>query len=129
MKLIVISIVAWIAGLGSYLAVGWLLWQQRISPGDLRATLFLSLLVVTVSVAAGYAPLLFLLRRYDFFERRGWTFPAVAIALGIVPLYVIGAFAGGRGTLITPESFLFACMFGMFGLVFGAGFYRWYVRP
>ena len=55
MKLIVISIVAWIAGLGSYLAVGWLLWQQRISPGDLRATIFLSLLVVTVSVFLTFA--------------------------------------------------------------------------
>ncbi len=129
MKLTLTAFVAWVAGLAVCLLAGWAMWHQPISPGDLRAVVFGSLLVVSVSVAAGYGPLMFALRKYIFFQRRAWTFPVVGASIAVIPVCLVLALAGGgRGSLLSPEAVLLWVMFVVFGLTLGFGFWLFYVR-
>jgi hypothetical protein len=54
MKLVVISVFSWIAGLGAYLLALSAFWGQRISSGDSRAVLFWSALASGVAIVVGY---------------------------------------------------------------------------
>ena len=128
MKLIVSTLVAWVAGLATYFLAGAVIWSQRISPGDVRAAVFASLAAISLTVAIGYGPVMFMMRKYEFFRRRAWTFPFAGAGIAVLPLCAVGSLSGGRGAFLSPEALLFWLMFGVFGGVFGLGFWLTYVR-
>lgn len=128
MKLLAISIVSWLAGLGAYLGSLWIFWGQTVR-GDLHFVVFWSGLAATVAVAVAYAPAMFTLRR-RVVARSWWPFPVAGATLGIVPVvFIAGIWSNNLAqALVSPEAGLFFFMFGTFGAVFGAGFFLAYVR-
>ncbi len=125
-KLLAIAIASWVAGLAAYLGCLKLAWGQSIGAADLPAVLFWSAAGLTLAIAVGYAPMMFALRHRRAGPRRWWLFPAVGVALGIVPvLLIVSVF---QGSPLSPEGLLFGSMFSASGAVFGTGFYWAYVR-
>jgi len=132
MKLLAISVLSWIAGLGAYLGGLWLFWGQRISSGDLPAVLLWSALAAGVSVVVAFAPAMFALRtRLEGAQSTFWAFPLLGAVLGILPVaLILGVWSSDLlAVLYSAEAGLFFCMFATFGSVFGAGFCVVYVRP
>ncbi len=129
MKLLVISVLAWLAGLAAYIAALWLLWGQTIH--DLTAVVVWSGLAAAVAVAVGFAPVMFVLRNRLAGRRAGaWAFPLVGCLLGVVPVVLITAVWSSDlwRALFSPEAGLFSCMFSIFGATFGEGFFLAYGR-
>ena len=132
MKLLVISVSSWVAGLGAYLWALSAFWGQRISSGDFPAVLFWSALASGVAIVVGYAPAMFALRARV--SSRGnaawWIYPTVGIGLGVLPVvFIVGMWSPNTGrALLSPEAALFCCMFAVFGAAFGIGFFLAYGR-
>jgi hypothetical protein len=119
-----LGIAAWLAGLLAYLAALAVLYGERISPGDLRAVVFYSIIAFAMCYWLVYLPVLRVLQRL-LPGRSDWPFPLVAILLGTVPTTLIAFFLGGSlRALLTPEAILFFVLFGVVGLVIGVGFVR-----
>jgi hypothetical protein len=132
MKLIAISIVAWLIGLGAYLFVALVLWGQPISSGDLRAVVVGSGVVAALSAVLLFAPVMFVLRKRAWAQRAGasWVFTVCGVILGVVPVVLIISFWSKDivRALASSEAGLFYCMFGPFGASYGIAFYRTFVR-
>jgi len=127
---ILISVAAWIIGVVAYVVCLSLLWRQTIGRGDLLAALFWSALASAVAVGVAYAPLMFALRAWTRGTAGLVTYAIASVLLGVVPvLLMVMALGGSLSSLMTPEAFLFFCMFTGFGLVFGAGFSKAYGQP
>lgn len=126
MKLVAVSVVAWVTGLAAYVGCTGILWGQGIARPDLNAVMFWSAVALALAVAGVYTPAMFALRRRVLSLGTWWLFPLVSIGLGVVPLFVIVTIF--QGSPVSPEAALFYCMFAAFGAVFGVGFYLAYVR-
>ena len=122
LRVCVVFLAAWLAGLVAYVGALGLLCGQSISSGDLSAVLFSSLLAFAVAFAALYVPVLSGLRRLLHGVRPLWPFPVVAALLGVIPTALIVFFGGGNlGALMSPEAGLFYLMFAAAGAVGGLG--------
>ena len=122
---LVIVVVAWVAGLVAYLAAGGLLYGQRISPGDLHAASLFSAAAVVLSCVV-YLPALSLLRRLLRDTECSWPFAAVAASLAPRPVMLVFSAVGSPSwrAMRSPEAMLFYVFFGVFGLVLGTGYAR-----
>jgi hypothetical protein len=130
MRMVLIYFAAWIVGAIAYVVSLAMLWRQTISGGDLRAVLFWSALASAVAVAVVYAPVMFALRKWTRGTAGLVTYAITSVLLGVVPvLLIMLVFGGNLRSLMSPEAFLFYCMFTGFGLVFGAGFSLAYGQP
>jgi hypothetical protein len=127
MKLVVISVLSWLAGLVAYLTALSVLWRQTISPGDLQAVAFWSSLAAVVAIAMVYVPVMFALRE-RLRTTSGWNwllYTLVGVALGGLEVLFI-AVVWSRdvlGSLFSPEARLFLWMSVAFGGAFGSGFF------
>jgi hypothetical protein len=123
MRLILIAVISWIAGVAAYVGSGAFLWRQTVSGGDLRAVLFWSALASTVAVVLVYAPVMFALRKWMGRAAGIATYASASVLLGVIPvLLIVGLLGGNPSSILSPEALLFYCMFTAFGFVFGAGF-------
>ena len=123
MKLILLSVASWLAGIVSYLGALAVFYHQSISSGDLIAVVFWSLIAFAICSAALYFPALHGLRRLLHGVRPVWAFPVVAVLLGVAPTaLILFVWGGGLRSLFSPEASLFYAMFLAVGLVFGFGF-------
>jgi len=129
MKLIALLLMAWLAGLLSYVANLRLFYAEGISPGDLGAVMLWSALALVVATVIAYAPVLFLLRHWRGGTRPRWLFTIAAVALAIVPVALILAVWRGLSleALISDETRLFWAFFIPVGVVLGHGF-SWLYR-
>lgn len=122
-RILGLFVASWAAGVGGYLACLAVFYGQPVSSGDLTAVLFWSLLMFGLSFFALYLPALFGVRRRLGGVRPWWPFPLVAVLLGIVPVALIVLFnGGGIRALASAEAYLFYVLFGVTGIVVGAGF-------
>ena len=122
MRMIPVSVVAWIAGMAAYEAWLRLAWGQSLG-ADGTAVAVWSFLSFGAAAVVVYAPAMLLLRRaLGGYKPIGW-FPLLAAILGVVPTGLIVLFWGGglRG-LVSVEASIFYVMFTVVGLVFGLGF-------
>ena len=124
MRIILVAIVSWIAGVTAYFGAWALVYGERMTwGGDTTAVLFWSAVMFGFTFVVLYLPLLLAMRRMLHGVRPSWPFPAVAVAIGVVPTALIAFFNGGdMRALLSPEAFLFGVMFGVIGLVVGVGF-------
>jgi len=127
MKLILLCVAAWLAGILSYLGALAVFYHQFISTGDLIAVVFWSLIAFGICSAALYSPALKGLRWLLRGARPVWAFPVLAVFLGAGPTaLILFIWGGGLRSLFTPEASLFYAMFLAVGLVLGFGFPRLY---
>lgn len=123
MRYVILPVAAWGLSVLVYLLSCLVFFGQTIGGGDLAAVLFWSFLAVCVAAPAAYYPCLFGLRRVLKGTEPVVAFPIAAVFLGIIPVLLIIFYFGGRlRDLVSPEAFLFCCMFGAFGVFFGIGF-------
>ncbi|MBM4183255.1 MAG: hypothetical protein FJ207_03410 [Gemmatimonadetes bacterium] len=117
---------AWLIGLLAYIAaLGILYGEWMISPGDLGAVVFSSLIVFWICYWLVYLPVLRLARRAAPRAWASWMYPVLGVLLGALPTAAIARYWSGsfRG-LLTPEALLFFILFTAVGLVVGVGFGR-----
>jgi hypothetical protein len=124
MKIVVLFLTSWVAGLAAYVGSLALFYRQSISSGDLSSVLFSSLLAFALAFFALYLPVLLGVRRLLRGVRPHWAFPLFGVLLGVVPTAMILFFWGGGDlrSLLTPEASLFYSMFAVVGVVVGFGF-------
>jgi hypothetical protein len=123
MRLILVSFSSWAIGVGAYVVCLYLFSGQTASSGDLRAVLFWSAFASAIAVALVYVPLMFALRKWTRGNAGVLTYASASVMAGVVPVLIITTIFGGNlRSLMTPEAFLFFCLFAAFGLVFGSGF-------
>jgi len=122
-KIVIVFLASWMAGLVAYIGSLALFYGQSISSGDITAVLFSSLLAFAVTFLVLYLPALFAMRRWLRGVRPLWPFPLLAVLLGVVPTVLIVVFwGGGVRSLASPEASLFYSMFGAVGVVVGFGY-------
>jgi hypothetical protein len=127
MKLILLLLTAWLAGLAAYVGALALFYRQPISSGDLSAVGLWSFVAFALAFFVLYLPALFALRRLLQGVRFLWPFPLLAVLLGVVPTSLILFYwGGGLRALLSPEASLFYAMFAVVGVVVGFGFARIY---
>lgn len=124
MRIILVGIVSWLAGVTAYFGALALAYGERMTwGGDTTAVLFWSAIMFGFTFAVLYLPLLLAVRRKLHGVCPPWPFPLVGVAIGVVPIALIVFFNGGDvRALLSPEAFLFGVMFGVIGLVVGIGF-------
>lgn len=104
MKLIIISIVSWLTGIGAYLLSLFIFYGETIGRADLIAVLFSSALASTVAFLTVYTPIMFLLKRILGGCKPAFVFPLTASLIFVLPtMLIMLAFNGGT-------NFLKACL-------------------
>ena len=123
MRILILAIVAWAAGVSAYFATFLLAYDEPLSWGDTRATLFWSAAAFGIALPVLYLPILHAIRRAFDGVEPAWPFPLAAMAIGVFPVALIAFVNGGDlRSLGSQEAFLFYAMFAAIGLVFGGGF-------
>jgi hypothetical protein len=115
-KIIIVLVVSWGAGLAAYLGSLALLYRQSIS--------FWSILAFAVVFSVLYLPALISMIRWLRGVRPMWPFPLLAVLVGVASTAAISlVFSGGDvRSLASPEASLFFSMFGAVGIVVGCGY-------
>lgn len=125
MKLLIVCIFSWLAGLLAYLGALAVFYRQSISSGDLVGIVVYSGAGVALSSIAVHLPVLMGMQRLLGGVRPAWPFPLVSALLGVAPaVFVIFCFGGNLGSLASAEASLFYVMFSAAGLVLGLGYVR-----
>lgn len=123
MRLLLLYIASWIAGVIAYVGSLALFWHETISAGDLRAVLFWSAFASGAAVLLVYLPVMLALQKRMGSRAGIVTYALASVMLGVIPVpLIVGVFGGNLNSLVSPEAVLFYCMFAAFGIVFGAGF-------
>ena len=127
LKLVIVCITSWLAGVAVYLSSLHFLYGQTAEGADLTAVLFWSFWAALLSFPLIYLPLMFFLRRLLRGYKPVIAFPVVASLVFVIPAaFIIGMFSigypGFLRALISPEALLFYCMFVAVGVCFGLGF-------
>jgi hypothetical protein len=131
LKMIVVVVLSWIAGMAAYLVALWILWRQTVSLPESMSLAGLLAFALMIAVPSLYLPVMYLVKK-----RRGGTHPASVFALvgcllGAIPLViifvlhgglVIGAWESSLRRLLSPEAQLLYVMFITVGVVIGYGF-------
>jgi hypothetical protein len=123
MKLLVVAIAAWFAGLVAHLLPPYLLWQERFGVEDLLGIVLISSVYSVGVFLLIYLPGLFWLRKRLGGCKPASYFPLAAASLFYIPvaLLIILLHKFG-GAFSTGEALLFIVQFMVAGLLFGAGF-------
>jgi hypothetical protein len=125
MQLARLWLASWGVGLLSYIGFLALVFRQTISTGDLPSVIVSSLLAYGLAFLLIYLPLLAKLRRLLGGVHPAWSFPVMAMLLGILPTALIALFWGGSlHALFQSESLLFIAMFAGAGVTLGLGYVR-----
>lgn len=121
-RLLLASPIAWLAGLGVYIAALQLLWGQSIGD-DAISLLGWSVIGFLLATILVYWPALSFLRWVLGGYRPKLVFSVTAALLGIVPTALIVLLWGGRlRDLLSPEATLFYLMFAVVGGILGFAF-------
>ncbi len=127
MKLIVLTLLSWAAGVAGLLLSYAALFEFRptFSGGYLMKFLFISLAVAFVAFPVIYLPCMLLLRSLlHGCTKAGW-FAVVAALLGIIPTFLVFLSQPPEvAAVFSSEAFVHYCMFTAAGVVFGLGFVR-----
>ena len=124
-KLFLLCVVAWIAGILAYIGALAALYRQSISSADFIAVLIWSAVGFVLAFLIIYLPALFSLRRVLGGVRPAWPFPLLAALLGIAPTaFVLFYWGGDLRSLISHEASLFYVMFSVVGIIIGLGYVR-----
>lgn len=126
MRLLFLSALSWQAGLAAYVVALRIIYGETISASDFVAVTAWSALAFAVSVPVAYLPVFLGLRRYLDLRRPALVLSLAGASLGAVPFAVINL-AWGHGALrnfLTPEAYLFYCMFAASGAALGFGYSR-----
>jgi hypothetical protein len=125
MKMLLVFVTSWLAGILAYLGALGLFYHQTISRGDFSAVALWSLAAFAVAFFVVYLPALFALRVVLRGVHPAWLFPLVATLLGVFPTAAILFYWGGTlRSLWSPEASLFYAMFSLVGIVVGLGYVR-----
>ncbi len=121
MKLISISLGAWLVGLLTILLAFFVVEGESISLADIKGATITSLIIAALVFSLAYAPSLFWLRKRLGGCRPAALFPLASALVLNLPVFLIGILAIGR-TLAAVEAFAFIGAFVLMGTTFGIGF-------
>jgi hypothetical protein len=121
MKLLSISLGAWLVGLATILLAFFLVDGETLSAADLKGVTITSLTISALLFSLAYAPSLFWLRKRLGGCRPVALFPLASAIVLNLPVILIGILAIGR-TLVATEAFAFIGAFVLMGTAFGLGF-------
>jgi hypothetical protein len=122
-RLVLLGVAAWFAGLLSYVGALAIFYHQSLSPGDFPSVAVSSLIAFAICYYACYLPVLRGLRNLLHGTRPAWVFPVVAALVGLLPTALIARFwSGSFQAILSPEAGLFYVLFATVGLVLGLGF-------
>ena len=128
MKIIVLTLVSWAAGVAALLLSYAALSGEVFSGTYLGKILLCSLIVALVAFPVVYLPCMFLLRWVLHGCTRVLWFPVVASLLGIIPMFLLAVTSGQPSEVLSPEAFVHYSIITAAGVVFGLGFVRFYGR-
>jgi hypothetical protein len=127
MRLLIVVIAAWFAGMVAHLLPPYLLWQERFGVEDLLGIILISSVYSLGVFLLIYLPGLFWLRKRlggckpaSYFPLAAASWFNIPVALLIYLLYKFG------GAFSTGEAVLFVVQFMVAGFIFGAGFANFY---
>jgi hypothetical protein len=121
-RMILVTICAWLVGLVTYESWLRIVWRQSMG-GDWAAVVFWSGVVFAVAALAVYAPAMLVLRKLLGGYKPVLWFSIVASMLGVLPTAIIlTVHGGGFGDLISAEAIVFYVMFVSAGVTFGLGY-------
>ncbi len=121
MKLLSISLGAWLLGLSVILLTFYTVEGESLSSADVKGVTMISLIVAALLFSLAYAPSLFWLRSRLGGCRPALVFPFASALVLNLPVFLIGILAIGR-TLAPTEAFAFIGAFILMGAAFGLGF-------
>jgi hypothetical protein len=121
MKLISLSLGAWLIGLSALLFVFVVVEGQSLGTTDIKGATLTSLIVAALLFSLAYAPSLFWLRKQLGGCRPVALFPVASALILNLPVFLIGILAIGR-TLGAAEAFAFIGAFVLMGTAFGLAF-------
>lgn len=124
MKLLVISVISWLAGLVPVLAIFHFV-VEPVSFADFMGFTVTSLGISLIAIVLLYLPGLFWLRRRLGGCERAALFALLPAFILNAPILALTGFQAGR-TMARSEALSFICLFIVMGLVFGLGFARIY---
>lgn len=125
MKLLIMCIFSWLAGILAYIGALAAFYRQSISSGDFIAVVVWSGVGFSLACIAIYLPVLRRVQRSLGGVRPAWPFPLVSILLGVAPTaFVLFCWGGNLRSLASPEASLFYAMFSAAGLLLGLGYVR-----
>ena len=126
MKLFVVALAAWIAGIVAHLLPPVVLWQERFGAEDLLGIILMSAAYSLIIFFLIYVPGLFWLRRRLGGCAPAAYFPLAACLLNIPVAVLIILLHKFGGAFSTGEAVLFMIQFLVAGLVFAMGFIKVY---
>lgn len=129
MRLMAVTLTAWLAAIVAHLLPPQLLWQERFSVEDLLGIVLMSAAYSLGVFFLLYLPGLFWLRRRlggckpkVFFPLAAASILNISVALGVGLRHQFG------GAFSPGEAVLFIVQFIVAGLIFGAGFVKVYAK-
>lgn len=120
MRLIIISLISWLAGVAVISASSYFFYGE-LSSADLMGFAGMSLIGAVIVFAALYIPGLLWLRRRLRGYRPALLFPLASALILNIPVFLLIAFMAGRN-MVVSEAILFASGFLTMGLIFGLCF-------
>lgn len=121
--MLLVFVLSWLTGILTYLGALAVFYHQTISRGDFSAVALGSLAAFAIAFFVVYLPALFALRTALRGVRPAWSFPLVAVLLGVIPTAMILFYWGGTPrSLWSSEASLFYVMFSFVGIVVGLGY-------
>lgn len=124
MKLVIVCIFSWLAGLLAYLGALAAFYRQSISSGDLIFAVVWSGVAFAFACMFIYLPVLMGMQRLLGGVRPA-SFPLVSALLGVAPTaFLFYCWGGNLGSLVSPEASLFYVLFSAAGFLLGLGYVR-----
>lgn len=120
MRLLLIFVLSWLAGLAAVSAISYFVYDE-LSRADFFGFAGFSLVGASLATALLYAPGLFWLRRLLGGCRPAIVFPVASSLFLNGPIFLIVALVAGR-KIVSSEAVLFVSGFLATGLLFGIGF-------
>jgi hypothetical protein len=131
MKLLITTILSWLAGIAAHLLPTYIIFKEPLNTGDFIGIGLLSLIASLLVFSLLYLPGLLWLRRRLSGCRPASYFPLTAASILNLPIVLlIGLLYQFAGAFSTGEAILFIFQFIVSGAAFGAGFvWHYQKRP
>jgi hypothetical protein len=130
-KLVIISVASWAAGLAAYVAAVPAFDPGGVSHGELNALAFVSAIVSGIAVTLVFVPVMLELRaRVTSATAHWWMFPLLGAVLGLVTVMFVLVVVSRNmiAGLVSAEARLLYAMAAVSGALFGAGFFAAFGR-
>ncbi|MFS0840377.1 hypothetical protein [Paenibacillus sp. 1P03SA] len=116
------SLLSFYAGFWAYEKVLWLVWEQTVSEGDLRAVQYWAGIAYLIILVPSYLLICsYVASKIKSGIMRLLLYPIGCALVFVIPtLFIFAAFGGGN--LFSAEAFLFYVFFISSGVVFGLGY-------